>query len=192
MFFAAALKLNNVALAAGSSVANEGAKSIFTNPTWDVLIIVIFIAASFFYALLFGKNRVILGILVSYFTFSLWQVLPIFKISQNIGEGEGFALKIALFFALYTFIFVLSGKSSVVPGFKIRKEKFTVMAKTFLFSFLQIGFFLNIIFSFLPVKGNFEISPIINFLFYSDYSSVFWVAMPIIAIIVLRRKEKIL
>jgi hypothetical protein len=191
MLWAVSLKIGNTATALSGSAPGSAAKSIFATPTWDVIVIAVFFIAAFFYAMIAGKNRVVLGIVVSYFTFALWQVLPIGSLVKDIGEGESFALKITLFFALFFFTFVLSAKSSVVPGFKIKKENFGVLAKTFLFAFLQVGFFLNMIFSFLPQKGKFEISPISKFLFYSEYSSLAWVALPIIAIILLRRKDPI-
>ena len=146
--------MNSVSLVAGS-ISQGVRESVFAHPTWDIIMIVVFLAAAFFYAIIAGKGRIVTGIIVSYVAVSLWHVLPMDSIVDNIGDGERFAVKITLFFALFIALYALVSRSSVIAQVRSSaRDKLSALTKTFVLAALQVGMFLNIIFSFLLGKRN--------------------------------------
>jgi hypothetical protein len=172
-----------------NKIALQATGGAFSLSLWDIVVISVFVVAAVSFTFIIGRGRIVYSMVVGYITFSLWHVFPIASIVKNVGDGETFALRIAIFFTIFILLFTLLRNSPLSFDVKLSKGRYSTIAKTLLFSVIQVGFFLNIIFSFLPAKGELAIAPITQFLFYSSYSSMVWISLPVAALMLLRDRK---
>src|SRR3989338_7732151 len=154
----------------------------WANPSWDVVLVLAFVGAGFFYGVMMGKRRIISSILFTYIAFALFSVLPQEKVLLWFTFLDPFAAKIVIFLAIFTAIYILLGS---------RRSRSPVRAaawwQVFLLSFVQVGFLFHIIIGFLPQETIAGLAPVTKTLFANASLNVWWFLIPILLLIFLRR-----
>lgn len=158
------------------------ASIILSNPTWDMVLLFLLLAAGFFYGISFGRQRVSANILYTYAAFAIATALPLDQIAAFAQIGKLFFAKSALFLALFFFLsFMLGGP---------RRYNFGAGGawwQTFLLSILQVGLLMHFMLQFLPRSEFVRLAPITKTVFANPTYHIWWVLLPIVILIIFRR-----
>lgn len=161
---------------------------------WDIFIVLIFLIAVFVYGFFLGRNRMIILLLSSYFSFSIMQVFPWSRLMSlswlGIGEDPSASLKILIFVAVILLFYFLIPRSILSSTLRIRKRGNASWIQLFILSVVQIGLLAMVILSFLPVDNILNIGPVVKKVFVGPEAQFVWVILPILAITLMRRKRK--
>ncbi|MFH0907098.1 MAG: hypothetical protein ABIC36_02705 [bacterium] len=162
---------------------------------WDIFIILIFFIAIFVYGLFLGRNRMIILLLSSYFSLAIVQVLPWEKLSSigwlGVSQEPSGSLKILIFLVIILLFFFLIPRSVLSSSLRIKKRGDSSWMQLLILSIVQVGMLAMVILSFLPGKEMENIGPIIKKLFIGPGAQFIWIALPIVAVVLMRRKKKI-
>ena len=160
-------------------------------PTWDLGLVIFLFILILFYEISSGKSRFLLTLLSTYFSFVIINLFPFWEWLEEATEiKEIFYLEILSFLGLtFLFTFLLS-RSILGSFFTFTKRRIGHFFQTFLFSILQTGLLSSISFSFLPEKYYINISPLVFGIFLEDFSRFLWILLPIVALVVVRKKRE--
>ena len=158
----------------------ETVNSFLSNPTWDILLLLFFFFAVFVYGLVVGRNRMIVLLLASYPAALINEYLPYpQQFLQRLNTLQILFLKSLLFFVLVLFVFWILNKT----GF-FRKEINKKTGQVIFLSFLNVGFWANIIFGYaLKIREEaVKLAPLTKLLFGSVPSHFIWLVLPLLAL----------
>jgi len=162
--------------------ARTSAAGFLSNPSWDIVLVLAFVGAGFFYGVMMGKRRIISSILFTYIAFALFSVLPQEKVLLWFTFLDPFAAKIVIFLAIFTAIYILLGS---------RRSRSPVRAsawwQVFLLSFVQVGFLFHIIIGFLPKETVATLAPLTKTIFANTSLKIWWFVIPILFLIFFKR-----
>lgn len=164
----------------------DAISKILNHPTWDVVVIFLFIAVGFFYGLSTGKTKliaVLISLYVSAFLFKNISYIDSFVKGRNILETLLFraailAITIFLLAILFNRLLPRDGVSGAKSWLSV-----------FLLSFLEAGLLASLIFQLLPVKKIFVFSPLTQALFASNNALIFWLTIPLIVLFFISRRR---
>ncbi len=156
------------------------------NPSWDAFIILFWIIVSIIYSFSAGRGRII-SILMSVYMSELIVIQAPF-LSAAVQGKFGLAVylaKLIVFLVLFAFFFLVLSK--FVFRTSVETRGFTSWIFSLLFAFLQVGFLVSVILSFLPPDIKMTFSQLVNFLFVSQTAQFVWLLLPIAYLVVLGR-----
>src|SRR3989338_1958220 len=147
------------------------AQQIWSHPTWDIVSIFALLSGGFFYGIFAGKSRIAATIIYTYVAYALFLALPLDAWFKNFSEVEEFFAKVGIFAILFILLAMTLGS---------RRGRGFVPASSWWKIFLL---------SFLP-SGRFEIlAPVTKTLFANPAYHIWWLAIPILAVIIMKRLE---
>lgn len=156
--------------------------TILSNPSWDLIVIFLFIAFGFFYGISSGKKKLI-SLLISFYTggFFFSNFFYIDYLIKGRTILETFLLKSFLFLAIVLtlnliFLRILDGSSSSGEWWQV-----------LLLSFIETGLLFSFIFHLFPAKDLFTFSPVVKYLFVSDKSFTLWLIAPLVGLFLVRK-----
>ena len=162
---------------------------------WDLFIALIFLIAVLIYGLFLGRNRMIVLLLSSYFSLAISQVLPWQRLASlrflAIGAEPSASLRIIVFLSLILLFYFLIPRSVLSSTLRIRKRGEASWVQLFILSIVQVAFLVMVIFSFLPSEAVADFGPLISKVFLGAEAEFVWVVLPILAMVLMRRKRKI-
>ena len=162
----------------------------WTTPTWDLFILIFFLAAVFLYGFSLGRDRIIIILMSIYITLALIHAFP-FVDGTNLAEikfGESYVLKIGIFLVAVLVVFFLLSRSAVSSIFSVGSHG--SWWQILLFSFLQVGLFLSVVLSFLPDGIISELAPLTKQVFIGENAQFAWLLSPILAMVLVSRRGK--
>ncbi len=152
-----------------------------SNPTWDILTILFFFAAVFLYGLMVGRNKIIMLLLASYPAALISEYVSLYseRFLTRFNIAQIIFFRSFIFFILLLFIFWILNKS----GFS-RKSIHKKTGQVLFLSFLNVGFWANIVFGYALSlhAGIITITPISKLLFSSDSAHLIWLILPILTL----------
>lgn len=158
--------------------------ALLRNPSWDIIVVFVFIALGFFYGIFAGKSKLVsllFSLYVSGFLFENFYYLN--KLAGGRGVFEEFLIKAAVFVVLAAILTFLFSKSLSGDYSSTRKNWW----KSLLLSFACAGLLLSYIFHFFPAREIFTFSPLIQNLFASNAAFFWWLIIPFIALFLAKR-----
>lgn len=157
---------------------------IWSHPTWDLILVFALLAIGFFYGISTGKRRIAATLIYTYVALTIFSALPLDKLNQIAGIKEEFFLKIGAFGVIFILLafFLRSRKSR---GFAPAGAWWQI----FLLSFLQVGLLIHTLLNFLPQEKIKLLAPLTKKLFANPDLHIWWIVIPIAAVIILRRFE---
>ncbi|TSC68759.1 MAG: Uncharacterized protein G01um101466_325 [Parcubacteria group bacterium Gr01-1014_66] len=163
------------------------ASQIWSHPTWDLLLILVLFGAGFFYGLSAGKKRISTTILSTYVTLALFPVIRPFLERMIHTQGDAqFFIPAGLFLALFLVLsFLLGGNKT-----KLLSRGGGSWGETMVLSFAQVGLLLHLLLSFLPKTRTTLLAPLTKYLFANQALHIWWLLLPLIALIIIRRFNK--
>ena len=168
---------------------------IGTASGWDLFLILIFLIAVLVYGFFLGRNRMIILLLSSYFSLAIVQVLPWSRLTSlgwlGIDQGPSASLQIIIFLAVILFFYFLIPRSVLSSSLRIRKRGEAAWWQLFILSIAQVGLLAMVIISFLPTEALANLSLPVKRIFIGSEAQFVWIALPILAVVLMRRKRKI-
>ena len=158
--------------------------AILSNPSWDIVVVFLFIAVGFFYGISGGKAKLV-SLLVSLYVggFFFENFFYIDYLIDGKTIIETFLLKI--------FIFAVIVLALNVLFLRIFTNDFKSGARewkhSLFLSFLASGLLFSFIMHLFPVKEIFTFSPAVEYLFASDKAFFWWLLAPLAALFLIRK-----
>ncbi|HAH04186.1 MAG: hypothetical protein UV78_C0075G0006 [Parcubacteria group bacterium GW2011_GWA2_43_17] len=171
------------------------AQSFFNNldwskPSWDLFIILFFLAASLIYGLSMGRDRAIVVIVSIYMALAVVDYAPF---AENLIKGTAieqfFLFKITSFVAVFILLFYLLAQSALLNTIASRSATRSWW-QAILFSFLQVGLLISIVLSFLPAQSLAVFSGFTQKIFMTDSARFVWIIMPIILMALIKKPKR--
>ena len=160
---------------------------------WDLFIILIFVLAVFIYGFLLGRNRMVILLLASYFSLAIMEFLPWQRLLTlkwlGMGKAPSPSLKIFIFAGMILLFYFLIPRSILSSALRIRKRGNASWPQLFILSLLQLGFLAMVISSFLSPEVRFIFPPLAKKIFVGPDAQFVWITLPILIIVLMRRKK---
>ena len=157
-----------------------------TNPSWDLFVLVTFLVGIYFYLFKYGKDRAFLVLICSYISLALVEKLPLIKSVTGLKLEENFTNKTGLFLAGILVLFWIFSHSDYISIFRSGSKK--ARFQKLVISFLQIGFIISVVVSFLPAAGIGNLSIFLKAAFADKGAQFFWMIAPFFAIFLIKEK----
>ncbi len=151
--------------------------------------IFIFLAVAFLYGLSMGRNRLVVVILGTYFSYLLAKNIP-WKELDILGfkEAPSNSVQIFIFLALILGFYFLIPHSSLRHTFRLGGKNKGNWWQALLLSILQIGLILEMVMTFLSVKSLNNLNPLAKTVFSGDWPKFLWFLLPILVLMFLRSR----
>lgn len=162
----------------------------WSNPSWDLLIFVLFIVVSLLYGLSLGRDRIIVILVSIYMALAVITNAPYLnQLQADININNTFVFKITTFLGVFLVLFFLISRSGLM-GTIAKSDGLGKWWQVIMFSFLHIGLLLSVILSYIGPEATNRLAPLTRDIFTSDPGKFFWLVAPIIAIVLARDKEE--
>ncbi|MFC1700610.1 hypothetical protein ACFLZ0_00470 [Patescibacteria group bacterium] len=162
---------------------------------WDLFIMLIFAIAVLVYGFFLGRNRMVVLLLGSYFSWGIMEVMPWQRLTSwawlGIGEVPSPSLKMLVFLGLILVFYFLIPRSILSSTLRVRKRGEASWIQLFLLSIVQLGLIASVLISFLPNEVISEFAPVLKKIFIGGDAKFVWIALPIFVITLMKRKKKI-
>ncbi|PIP15548.1 MAG: hypothetical protein COY10_00530 [Candidatus Portnoybacteria bacterium CG_4_10_14_0_2_um_filter_43_36] len=162
---------------------------------WDLFIILVFLITVLVYGLFLGRNRLIVLLLSSYFSFLIVNVLPWERLASlgwlGIGDGPSASLEIIIFLGIILLFYFLIPRSVLSSVLRIRKRGDASWLRLLILSVVQVGLLAMTILSFLPKEALADIGSIVKMVFVGSSAQFVWTILPILTVVLMRRNKKI-
>lgn len=157
-----------------------------TRPSWDLLVLITFLVGIYFYLFRYGKGRAFIVLLASYISLALVERLPLVEAATGLDLEDDYRSRAAIFVAGIILFSWMILHSDFISGFRQGSKK--AWFETLTLSFLQIGFIISVIVSFVPAAAADDLSIFLKAAFVEDGAQLFWMASPFFAIFFIREK----
>lgn len=155
--------------------------SFFSNPSWDMILFLVLIAAGFFYGITAGRRKIISSIIYTYVAFAVLLVLPIDKLQKILQIKDPGYIKIGIFSVLFVLLIFILGRAGG-RAFASSNPWWQVAA----LSAAQAGLFMHIILGFLTQAQIKNLSPfMLKFIEGADMR-LWWFAGPLALLALIR------
>lgn len=163
----------------------------FQKPTWDLVIIVFFLAAAFIYGLSLGRERILIVLISIYMAFAVISAAPWFRSFswQSLGDNRAFIFPTAIFLASFILIFYWLSRSPLLSALG-QSQSPGEWWQVILFSILHVGLLISITLSFLPPVAYGELAPLTRQLFTGSQTLFYWIIAPILALSLIKAKKE--
>lgn len=158
----------------------------WSQPSWDLFIILFFIIAGFLYGLSLGRDRVIVILVSIYMAMAVVNTLPyLSNLTTEVGVTSLFAVKISVFVTLFIVLFFLLSRSALTSTIAASDSR-GAWWQVLLFSFLHVGLLTTVTLSFLPPSSLQHLAPLTRSLFATEAARFIWILAPILAMVILK------
>lgn len=157
---------------------------------WDLFVIIIFIVGVLTYSFFLGRDRVFVILISGYISLALLSKSALIFETFNIQiQLDNFVNTTALFLGYTIVLFFIFSYSAFTSVFD--KSPAGTLLQTTTVSFLQIGFFISAIISFLSPEEINTISIFIKSVFVENQMQSFWLLAPLLSILLFRGRRRI-
>lgn len=161
----------------------------FSNPSWDLFILIFFVVASLLYGLSLGRDRIVVVLVSIYMALAVVQNAPFLKqFTATVTVNQSFAFRVTIFLGLFLLLFFLLSHSGLVKMFG-SSSKQGRWWQVVLFSFLHVGLLLSVTLSFLPLDAREALAPITRTIFVGDMARFIWIIAPIFVMILVKEES---
>lgn len=159
----------------------------FMGFTWDMLIILFLLVASFVYGFILGRERIMLILVSIYICIAITETTPFLynMIPQDYSANNIFIFKIGVFLGLFVLLFFLLSGSRVLRTFS-RSNSPGGWWQVIVFSILQVGLLMSVMISFVPEEFYNQLSSFTREWLSGESVQFFWLIAPIVAMALLR------
>lgn len=160
----------------------------FSNPTWDLFIILFFAVAALLYGFSLGRDRIITMLVSTYMALAVTRSAAFLSdTNADIGVNQFLVIKVTAFITIFVVLFVVLSRSA------LQKTVATADAvgkwwQVIVYSTLHVGLLISIVLSFLSDSAISELAPLTRTLFAGDVAHMVWLILPIIAMVMYGKK----
>lgn len=159
----------------------------FQNPTWDTFLFAFFLIGAFLYGMSLGRDRIIVILLSIYMALAMVQALPAFVL--NVTLNQNFAFQLTAFITVFIVLFFFLSRSALTNIFGEHSRRGGLI-EVVVFSVLHMGLLISIALSFFPAEMLTKFSATTISIFTGDWPRFLWIAAPVVAMIVLAKRQK--
>ena len=158
----------------------------WAQPSWDLLIIFLFIVSAFFYGFSLGRSRIIVILISIYMALAVTNVFPYLgKTILAVHLERFFAFPILVFLLVFVILLFLFSRTGFPQGIRGKSRWWEII----LFSILHVGLLISVILSFLPAEFLQEALPVSQIIFASALARFLWVTLPIVSMVLVKGEE---
>ena len=175
---------------ATNQLADEVSILGWASPSWDIMLILIFIVAAMVFSMSFGRRRVIVLMFSIYISLAVVNTLPYLEnIFLSAWVDKLFAVKIAIFLAVFVGLYISLNRSALLRYMR-GSSQFTPSWQIMALSLLHTGLLISITLSFLPADLIEYLSFFTKSVFVSEGGQFFWIVAPIITLGLIKKPSK--
>lgn len=164
---------------------NTSTAQVLSHPTWDLILIFVMIAIGFFYGIARGRHKMVSSVLNTYVALAVFNAIPIQSVARYLRVDNIFIVKTAIFFAIFFPLVFLMNRGRP----RIFRSNIAWW-QVFFLSFIQTGLLIHIVFSFLPLETAKTLAPLTRSFFANTNLTIWWLGLPLIFLIFLRRSGR--
>ncbi|MDP3985802.1 MAG: hypothetical protein Q8P82_03475 [bacterium] len=162
----------------------------FSNPSWDLFILIFFVVVSILYGLSMGRDRIIVILVSIYMALAVVAHAPYLEtFTTSIRINEAFAFRVTIFVGMFLVTFFLLSRSGLMRTLGSGGGVGSWW-QVLLFSFLHVGLLISVTLSFLPVEISDRLATITRLMFISDPGKFFWIVAPILVMALVREPKR--
>lgn len=160
----------------------QSASAMLSRPTWDVMLVVLLVGGSLFWAFLAGRRKIVSTIMVTYMALTIFPAIPAERLTAMLGIRDAFIGTIGIFLILFILMVWLLGARRSRPF-----ARGAPWWQVFFLSLAQAGLLAHIILSLLPPAQAALLSPIARRVFVAPDVHLWWLVTPAVLLILIRR-----
>lgn len=158
----------------------------WTTPSWDLFIVIIFLAVIFLYSFGLGRDRVFVLLVSTYLSLALYEKHSLIFGILGVNFDGSFLNSVLLFAGGIFVLFFLLSNSAFTSVFN--ESPRGTWLQTAAIGFLQIGLAVSIVVSFLSPEEANSLSSFIRSFFSDNQAQFFWLLSPFLAMILFKAK----
>jgi hypothetical protein len=157
-----------------------------TDPSWDLLVLAVFAVGIYLFIFRWGKDKAFTLLLSSYISLALVSKLPLLEKVSGIRIGDDFQNKSIFFLlGLGAFYWILNNSDyASIFNRGMKRAWFQILV----ISFLEIGFVISVLVSFLPPAEARELSIFLKAIFLDNTAQAFWLISPLFATFLIKER----
>lgn len=162
----------------------------FSNPSWDLFILLFFVIAALLYGMSLGRDRIIVILVSIYMALAIVNTAPFLpEIQTKIMVNDIVVLKISTFLGIFIALFFLLSRSGLLKTIASGDEK-GKWWQVILFSILHVGLLLSVTLTFLPPEIiATKFSSFTQTLLIGEWARFVWIVGPVVAMAFLTGKS---
>ncbi|MFA5935245.1 MAG: hypothetical protein WC787_00090 [Patescibacteria group bacterium] len=156
----------------------------WTNPTWDIFILLFFVVGALLYGLSLGRDRVIVILVGIYMALAVVTNAPaLTSLNVALNLNDNYVLRISFFLGIFVVVFFLLSRSALLKTIG-RSGAPGSWWQTIIFSIMQVGLLMSVTLNFLPREMTQGLTEITKQIFMSDEGRSAWLILPIAFMII--------
>ena len=173
---------------AGQELWNAFLGINWSNPTWDLIILVVFGLAVFVLGFALGRDRLVAIMISTYIALAVATNFPyVDKLTELMEKTGVTALRLSTFLVLFAATFVMLSRSMLLQSLTNLSGSWW---QVIILAVLQVGLLISIVLSFLPSEVLEQFSIFTQTLFLSDLAKFAWITLPVLALAAFKGKKK--
>jgi len=162
----------------------------WTNPSWDLFIVLFFLIASIIYGLSLGRDRILVILIAIYMALAVVNYAPFAeKLVSGTTLEDFFLIRVLSFAAVFLILFFLLARSALLHTIGAHASH-SSWWQVFVFSFLHVGLLISITLSFLPESFTSQLSPFTHNVFATENARFIWIILPIVVMALVRKPKR--
>lgn len=161
----------------------------WTQPSWDLFIVLFFVVAAFLYGLSLGRDRIVAILVSMYMALAISTNAPyLTSFTATISINNGSILKVTVFLGMFLVLFFLLSRSALMNTIASADAQGRWW-HAIVFSFFHVGLMLSITLGYMPTDVVKHISEGMRNLFISDEAKFFWLVAPVVMMALVQKES---
>ncbi|PIS40876.1 MAG: hypothetical protein COT26_01065 [Candidatus Kerfeldbacteria bacterium CG08_land_8_20_14_0_20_43_14] len=167
--------------AAATSVQGLFTGFNWSQPSWDLFIILFFVIAAFLYGLSLGRDRIIVIMVSIYMGLAIVNTAP-FLANTVITIQSPFVIKISVFLGVFVALFFFLSRSALLRTLAASDAQGRWW-QVLIYSILHVGLLVSVVLNYLNPAAIAKLAPLTQRIFATPNARFIWIIAPIIAMI---------
>ncbi len=181
----------NVEVTQATEQASQAVSGLnFAIPSWDIIVVLIFIVASIIYAMSFGRRKVLVVLFSTYISLAIANALPFVEsLFASKFLDKLYLVKIVLFLAIFVILYLFLKRSALLRYMK-GSSPYTPFMQIVVLSVSHTGLLISIVISFFPTELVDSLSFFTRNTFASELAQFIWIIIPIITLGLIKKPSR--
>ncbi len=156
----------------------------WSNPTWDLFIVVFLLVGTLIYGFSMGRDRIIMVMVAVYMALVAATHLPFVpNFGASVALSNGFMIKISTFLGLFVILFFMLTRSALSYAISNNGSD-GKWWHILILAFFQVGMLISVVLSFLPLNWLSHLSGLSQTIFVSPWGKFAWTLLPIFGLLI--------
>lgn len=156
----------------------------WSNPTWDLFIVVFLLIGTLIYGFSMGRDRIIMVMVAVYMALVAATHLPyVPNFGASVALSNGFVIKMSTFLGLFVILFFMLTRSALSHAISSNGAP-GKWWHILILAFFQVGMLVSVVLSFLPPDWLGNLSGLSKTVFVSPWGKFAWTLLPIFGLLI--------